>query len=715
MSVSKQRLYDLLPTYVRFRDQQLRDPELDVAPLEALIEALELPFHALEENVDALYRGWFIETCDRWKIPYLADLLGVRGFDESGAVIPSQRRRVANAIAYRRRKGTPAALARVAEDATGWPCHVTELRDLTAGTQALRTPRLERGGTADLRAEPGPGELVETFDRHAHSADLRQPRRSAPSVPGRGFRPDGLALVFWRLDSYPVSGATARPSARHPRRCYRFHPAGVDTALFNPPQTPTGTAYRSDARHRPVPLRRRELAREVAARRRGEKVAGGYLGHHPAFNVELRGGPDEPWQQISPEEMEICDLSDWARPRPAPDWNRAKVAIDPETGRIAFPEPDPDRQLRVDYSYGSSFDLGGGPYPREERPEDPEAAGWRAIVDRDAPPGIEDGVLRFASLGDALAAWRAAGPETAGDTVIRIDDSGHHRIGELALDLPADRRLTIRAADRSWPQLEGEVAVRGAAGSWLELEGVGVEGRLTLHDEASLALRHCTVHPAGGSPVAIDHSGDGSGHGEVDVDHSIVKGAVRLPASMTGLTVTDSIVDAGDGEAIRGVDDGGGEEDTEAAAAARSLAAPPGPPSRIERSTILGGVSLLQLRYAANGLFTGRVETARTREGLARHCYFVAGSTTPPRRLCLEGPRTAAGGWLRPAFTSTTYGHPGYAQLTPCSGEIQHGGEQGNEIGVFHQLSQGDRYANLRAVLDEYLPAGFTPRISFAT
>jgi hypothetical protein len=126
-------------------------------------------------------------------------------------------------------------------------------------------------------------------------------------------------------------------------------------------------------------------------------------------------------------------------------------------------------------------------------------------------------------------------------------------------------------------------------------------------------------------------------------------------------------------------------------------------------------VSLLQLRYAANGLFTGPAETARTREGVAHHCYFVAGSTTPPRQLCLEGPRTAGGGWLRPAFTSTTYGHPGYAQLTPCSGAIRHGGEQGNEIGVFHQLSQSDREANLRAVLDEYLPAGFTPRVSFAT
>ena len=708
MSFSKQRLYDLLPAYVRFRDQQLRDPELDIAPLEALINALELPLHAIEENIDALYQGWFIETCDEWKVPYIADLLGVRGLEEAGAMLPGQRARVANAITYRRRKGTVAALALAAQDATGWACQATEIRDLSAVTQALGTPHPERGCTVDLRAGATLEEIDTAFDQVPRTIDLRLARPGRPAAPGTGIQPDRLGLTFWRLESYPIHGAQARPSAGDPERCFRFHPSGVDTVLFNLPRTPTETVYSAEPRHLPVPLSRRELAREIEARRHGEAPEGGFFSDPPAFRVWVREGRSAAFHLVPPREIEICDLSRWRETPPWPDWERARVAVDPETGRIAFPGPDPERQVRVDYNYGAACDLGGGSYPRHSQ-EDAADALWQALVDRDASPGLEKDILRFASLREALAAWRAAPAAEAGRALVRIADNGRHRIGDLAIELRRDERLTIQAGERCWPHLEGRLEIRGDAGSHLLLDGLGLEGRLTLRHRPSLSLRHCTVHPTGDVGTAIDFMPEAPGarRFEVKIAHSILTGPIHLPMRLLGLEITDSIVDAGSGQAIRGAEAAAGD--------AGEPAEWIGPPARIERSTLFGEVAVQQLWRASNALFTGRVRVARPRDGEARFCYFPAGSITPPRRHCLAGPQTADGGWLTPSFTSRTYGHPGYAQLSSCSGEIRSGGEKGNEIGVFYQLRSGDRQANLDAILDEYLPVGFTERITYAT
>ena len=71
---------------------------------------------------------------------------------------------------------------------------------------------------------------------------------------------------------------------------------------------------------------------------------------------------------------------------------------------------------------------------------------------------------------------------------------------------------------------------------------------------------------------------------------------------------------------------------------------------------------------------------------------------------------------MRPQFTSARYGTPGYAQLAlTCAPEILRGAEDESEIGVFHDLFQPQRQANLNARLEEYTPAGMDVGIVFAT
>jgi len=115
-----ERLYNLLPAIHRIRDVEQGEP------LRTLLRVLENELLTLRGDIDALYDDWFIETSTEWVVPYIGDLVGVRGLLANNGGVFSQRGRVANALAQRRGKGTGAALEQLARDVTGWPARVVE-------------------------------------------------------------------------------------------------------------------------------------------------------------------------------------------------------------------------------------------------------------------------------------------------------------------------------------------------------------------------------------------------------------------------------------------------------------------------------------------------------------------------------------------------------------------------------------------------------------
>jgi hypothetical protein len=71
---------------------------------------------------------------------------------------------------------------------------------------------------------------------------------------------------------------------------------------------------------------------------------------------------------------------------------------------------------------------------------------------------------------------------------------------------------------------------------------------------------------------------------------------------------------------------------------------------------------------------------------------------------------------VRPRFNSERYGTPTYCQLAhTCADEIKRGADDESEMGVFHDLYQPQREANLRARLDEYAPAGMDAGIIYVS
>ncbi len=154
----------------------------------------------------------------------------------------------------------------------------------------------------------------------------------------------------------------------------------------------------------------------------------------------------------------------------------------------------------------------------------------------------------------------------------------------------------------------------------------------------------------------------------------------------------------------------------------------PGPKTSIERSTIFGNTYVRELTLGSETIFTGPVITQRRQVGCTRFCFLPDGSRVPRRYCCqpdlaLDDYAGKAGkssvdllshaqqeaviAQVTPAFTSERYGEPEYGQLSlTCAEEIATGAEDGSEMGVFCQLKQPQRKANLGATLEEYLRFG---------
>ncbi len=740
------RLYDLLPAIHRIRDAE------HGLPLRALLGILAEQIEVVDRDIAGLYDDWFVETAEEWVVPYIGDLLGARLLHtvESSGVF-SQRAFVANTLRYRRRKGTLAMLEDLARDVTGWGSHAVAAFELLGWTQQLnhlrstpapasypRSPdRLEprsvhRVGTVNLRALDVMDRIGGAFDECTHTVDVRRPRQE------QGWY-DVRTLIFhlWRLQSYPIRFARAEPSAAFADG-FHFSQLGHPMPLFtNPEGKADEQGALSTEQNVPGPIR------PVAFFEHPERYYGASSDGSLAVHLGVDLPPDD--LELVPVGSIICkDLSDWAPP-PA-----GRVAVDVRLGRLAFaPGEAPAAGVTVSYHLGFGADVGGGPYDRRATLERAGPLDFEAVVARVQPPPPPLPALPplwRQSVAAALAAWDPAAQPRA---VITVADDGTYD-EELTVALAGRQHLVVQAGDRNRPTLRlrdaggapGVLALTGGAGedATLTLAGLLVEGAIRI-DATSLGrleLRHCTLVPGlaldeDGRPVlpaapsieaaAGTEAAPANAELEVEIDHCIV-GALRLPGIMGALTVRDSIVDR---------PEEGGAPPPRRLALAQSDDAP-GPPTTLVRSTVFGEVVVRSLD-ASETVFTQRVEVRRRQVGCVRYCYVDDAASITPRRfrcqpeLAVETRRRRLGldalplgeqrrirGRIRPDFTSTHFGDPGYAQLHHATApEIRTGAESGAEMGAFEHLKQPQREENLRIRLDEYMPYGMEAGLVFVT
>ena len=167
----------------------------------------------MNTDIGGLYDDWFIETAAEWVLPYIGDLLGVRGLHSESSSAFSLRAYVANTLAYRRRKGTASMLEQLAHDITGWNARVVEFFQLLGTTQYLNHLRPENLRTPDLR-NASALELFDTpFDSAAHTADIRHISNAGlrPAPTGKYNIPN-IGIYLWRLQAYAVEAGRCSPS-----------------------------------------------------------------------------------------------------------------------------------------------------------------------------------------------------------------------------------------------------------------------------------------------------------------------------------------------------------------------------------------------------------------------------------------------------------------------------------------------------------------------
>ncbi|HEU4386302.1 MAG TPA: hypothetical protein VFV34_00795 [Blastocatellia bacterium] len=728
MTFDAKRLYELLPAIYRIRDSENGEP------LKALISVIAEHVEVIEEDLDQLYDDQFIETCADWVVPYIGDLLGVRALHGVVPRISSPRAEVADTIAFRRRKGTISMLEQLARDVTGWPARAVEFFELLGWTQYMNHIRTRpvRGGTLNLRDHDA-CELITSsrgaFDRTAHTGDVRriETRKGRYNIPNIG-------LFLWRLQAYPVNRSMAFKIGEG---VFTFNPLGLSAPLFNQPKTETEITTLAAEIDVPARLRRRALYDELESQRQAltdgrTDSQGFYFGADPVFEVFKSG------VAIPSSEVMICDLSEPVRRPPGTkEYHRSddptqkearaiQVAVDPVLGRIAFPEGSTvDDILEASYSYAFSADLGGGPYDRADAVARalPEPATWQVGVGKKAT-AVSGSI--FNTLRDAIAAWNEDHTGSVG--VIAILDSNTYAedLSGVTIEIPQGNHLMIVAAD--WPEIKidgedkrvlgqlkpdglrphvaGEISVVGTAaasssdGGSLAIEGLLLEGNFTVlaGNLGALRIQNSTLVPGGGA-LKVDPgstSGDQNSGLSIVLDHSIC-GPVLLPASISKVSITDSIISSG-------------EDDLSTSPAITA----PGADVVIQKSTILGQTEARTLE-GENSIFSGLVTVSHRQTGCVRFSFLPFASTAPKRFMCRPASSDEAER-IWPQFTSLRYGDPEFCQLSEAGPlEIRRGAEDESEMGAFHDLFQPQRETNLRVRLDEYLRFGLEAGIFFVT
>jgi hypothetical protein len=630
---------------------------------------------------------------------------------------------------------------------------------LVAGTHLLIGSQPARGQTVDLHDIDRLEHLPGPFDRIAHTAGIRR----INSHRADGFHNIPSAGVFvWRLRNYTVGLPDATAAGNPPARswtpaycredegpyCFTFSILGNDTPLFNRPQAVAHLGDDEEELSLPTRIRRRHFADHP----------GDYYGANASLCL---WAPDWPAKgqgmPVPASAIKIADLDQWFYRAP-----NESVIIDPERGRIVFPVRHPPKQgVFVYYNYGFSADIGGGEY-RRTLSHPAEARIYFVGTDGDYVT-INDALQQWETDKKAIAPPNPAPAEGAAratvSAVIEITDSAAYT-EKLTLELDPYESLQIRASQGRRPTLRlldylagqaDALSVSGGQSSRLTLDGLLITGRgllvrgpergnvedrnQTPGDLCDITIRHCTLVPGWGLECNCDPSRPSEPSIEVfestakiRIEHSIL-GAIRITSNEAEtdpveLCLSDSLWDATDNDlfVLTGPE--------EVFAYARLT---------IARCTVFGRILTHEINLAENCIFDAEVCVARRQQGCVRFCYVEPCSRTPRRYECqpdlvrqavqdrfLRGEITTAPerdaeivleeGRVEPAFNSTRYGTPTYGQLADtCATEISTGADDESEMGVFHDLYQPQRAANLRTRLDEFTPAGMNAGIITAT
>ena len=717
MSPPRVQLFQRLPEIYRIRDAEQTPP----GQLEAYLAVVEESFSAVHENIEALYNDLFIETCDDWAVPYLADLLGTSHLKGDPWTLRAD---VADTVALRRRKGTLGAIELLAFDLTEWAAHCVELRENLLWNQHLNHQRpdeggappyglpnidrftVRRGGTMPIRS-PATLSLLDTpFDPFAHVADVK-------SADGGGihYNLPNLAIFLWRLKDYrvPLSRPLSKGSAQLSTSPVLFavrcdlHPLDRPVRLFN--------TYRFDENQRPPLLSRLdEVPGSIpSARLNSDSPAGNPDAYRTIdlydstnFQMDDFEVGDTGLQFYLPRSQFAANwntrvrgdnLCAWESGLRAPLRDR-EIVIDPRIGRVLFGVDSAAKrdallnELLVGYTYGAVGPVGAHPISRAAAPLElngnPLTPG--PVVTGFPPTPV--------TLANALGNLQLT---TQPQTVIEITDSLIHDLdlstvaGPLPLEdggpnLVLNNSLIIRAASGQRPivrlaqPLRFRLANLNAAlidqvNLMVRLEGIYLtrgpafpagEPLIARAAIGRLELIGCTLDPGGyrkrdGTRAPLHPSLKlAAAYGFSTPSPFRAVPHILLQRTISGAVLIDPGYRLVLADSI--LDAGGGVNDPSGAlfALAAASATPLtdwGTPTDARGVTFFGRTRVEQMS-GTGGIWVQRLEVHNNQKGCIKFSYFSGeNDRLPPNFACVSGPEAEL------HFTSEWFEQPGFAQL----------------------------------------------------
>lgn len=683
-------LADWLPPAVREGPDGASDPN---SLLDLLLAAVDEQAALLARDVDQVYDDAFIESCADWAVPYIGSLIG----------LPSDATRleVANTIALRRRKGTPAALEDFAEVVAGWTARVFEGWQLTACAHRLGHPN-------------GPRRTVFSFaspDRHRVGGPFDASQRVASFV--RAIAPNAVGLVVWPWAVYTHHDTQAAPAGAPGR--FALHPLGAESPMFVRPRPLTisrapGEARTGDESDAPVRLTYRVL--EALAGPADIAFATNWTIAPTHVLADADPAANPPLVRISARDAVTLNrmVVPWSalrfgslpRGAPAPQAPAAgEVVVDVHRAAIELGS-DWTGPARATWHRAVQAPAGALPSTGAGEP----AARVVVTVDPDGVPGptVRPTLTQAINQAEVLSSGLDPGDSLPGrpDVEIRVVTSDRLAApnAPVLAFAPTLPRWRIVAPALLTPTIVGNIRV-DLVGGCVTLEGCQVTGNVAIGASvAGVQLLNVTMDPTAGSRIDVDPAAWGL---ELEIDRCIT-GPIRADLAARAIRIVDSIVD-GVGIPLTAC---GTAPPPPLGAAAVDAATTFAPMVQAAGTTFHGPVVADSID-ATDCLFADGVGVTQTSMGCIRFS-FVADSpeeALPVTHQCVREPI--------PAFTSRSFEAPGYLSLALDRDQpLLTASSAGDAVGVDALPRSAARVARVRRRVREFVPLGLRSQVTLA-
>ena len=749
-----EKIWEMIPAIYRHEDGLADKPYV----LRRMIEIIAEQAANVRRSHDRLWEDQFIELCNEWAVPYIADLVGTRLV----SALNNRARKVdvAKTIYYRRRKGTLAVLEELISDITGWDGHLVEgFRRLARTRHGLdQLPNYESGrftgtlpgGIADLRSVHAAELSKGPFEEYYHTPDLRKP------IGEEGhYGIQRLLFYLYRIRAFKVTRVTPfELNKTNGKVLYTFDPSGRDIPLYMPrnrPYNPQNSRNSSDwGKWRscyewelPAPMRCRLLGHAEYQIRDQEiiKLKNEIFSEQSQANELI---------QVADELNQVADIRYKTEISLRNDLNELpnknvfldegnynmilNMALVDKCGKqMLYPDAvcieENGTVVNKDQITSSNLSSRNINVVKKKVLIDPENGrlmftgnsqqtplvtyhyGYSAEIgagtyNRKELPQLEtennlgESVLHENSIKN----FEDGGSLTLNSDIInQINDSRTYHITSTTA---VREKMSVVAANRQRPYvlLENEWILEGKLdNSMLLLNGLWVgtskpNVRIILRgDYKKVSLNHMTIDPGG----LKDRQGN-------DKIPTVV---LEIEAKMELLVIESSILgpiiikDSGYVEQIIIKDSIIHSIDSKGEALTLNKAE-----LHLERVTVIGNISAQNL-WATDLLLFGIGHIFDTQSGCFR--FSAAKEISDDKDKTSRLPRQYRSIWIEqmPAlFTSIRFGDPGYMQLTEnCPDTIVRGAENRSEMGAYNKLINPVKYDGLRAKVEEYMPFGLLP------